>query len=212
MKNPLSLIAEQADQLEMRVSGLREELRNRPIPYLAEATDCVFNEDLSRFEFPYWHQPIFITTPQFECIQSTDQSPLRVIHQALILYYFYTADGAPLTNKWVSFSELPNGRFYNQAYQGYTGKILIQHFQDDIEKLSRAVQRAHGEPVPFADYSFRFQVLPRLPLLLVYWQGDEDFPPNYQILFDANVIHYLPIDGCAIAGKLLTSQLIASAK
>lgn len=210
MKNPLSFMADQANQLEMRVSELREELRNRSIQSLIETTDCVFNEDENRFEFQYWHQPIYLTIPNFVCFHSADQSPLRVIHQALILYYFYFADGEALANKWISFSEIPDGRFYNQAYQGYTGKLITQHFQDDVEKLNRAVQRTHGVPIPFADHSFRYQVLPRLPLLLVYWQGDEDFPPNYQILFDANVLHYIPIDACAIAGKLLTSKLIAA--
>ncbi len=211
MKNPLSYMTDQASQLENRISELRQTLRSRPIQNIAIATGSIFNEDLQRFEFHYWHKPTVLTYPNFECINPHLQAALSVFHQALIIYYFYTADGASLTNKWISFSELPDGRFYNQAYQGYTGKLLTHHFQDNLDQLIRAVQINHGEEVAFADRAFRFQVLPRLPLLLVYWQGDEDFPPDYQILFDSSVIHYLPTDACAIAGKLLTSKLIAGA-
>lgn len=212
MKNPLSFTADQAGQLENRISELRQYLRSRPTQDIAIATNSIFNEDLQRFEFHYWHQPTLLTYPDFECINPHLQEPLSIFHQALIIYYFYTADGYPLTDKWISFSELPDGRFYNQAYQGYTGKLLAHHFQDNLDKLIRAVQLTHGEEVTFADRAFRYQVLPCLPLLLVYWQGDEDFPPNYQILFDASVIHYIPTDACAIAGKLLTSKLIACAQ
>jgi len=73
-----------------------------------------------------------------------------------------------------------------------------------------AIQKLKGVEVSFADRAFLFWVFPRVPLLLVYWQGDEDFPPNSQILFDACVASYLPTDACAIAGSMLTRKLIAS--
>jgi hypothetical protein len=52
-------------------------------------------------------------------------------------------------------------------------------------------------------------MLPRVSLLTVYWQGDEDFPSSAQILFGVEVKHYLPTDACAIAGSMLTRQLVS---
>ena len=51
------------------------------------------------------------------------------------------------------------------------------------------------------------QAFPNLPMLVTYWLGDEDFPSSCKILFDSSATHYLPIDGCAIAGRLLTQKL-----
>ena len=55
--------------------------------------------------------------------------------------------------------------------------------------------------------SFVMQALPNLPMLVTYWLGDEDFPSSCKILFDSSATHYLPIDGCAIAGNMLTKKL-----
>jgi hypothetical protein len=49
-------------------------------------------------------------------------------------------------------------------------------------------------------------------MLLVCWTGDEDFPAACQLLFDASAPHYLPTDGCAITGSLLTRQLLKAAR
>jgi hypothetical protein len=60
----------------------------------------------------------------------------------------------------------------------------------------------------FGDVSFKYQALPLVPLLVVAWLGDEDFPPNYQVLFDTNASHHLPTDAYAILGSTLTKRLI----
>jgi len=127
----------------------------------------------------------------------------------MLLYYFHTADGTPLTGRWISFADLPAGRFYNQAFQGYTGSELQRYFKNDIESLKLAALRSSGSLVPDSpgNLAFRFQALPHVPLLLVIWEGDEDFPPSFQFLFDAATAHYLPTDACAILGSTLTGRL-----
>jgi hypothetical protein len=54
-----------------------------------------------------------------------------------------------------------------------------------------------------------FQALPRVPLMVTYWLGDEDFPSSCKILFDECARHYLPIDACAVLGGMLARKLIA---
>jgi hypothetical protein len=129
---------------------------------------------------------------------------------ALLLYYFHTADGTPLSGRWISFSDLPDGRFYNQAFQGYTGRELSRAFGLDPEGFQRAAMRAGGTPQDFGDLAFKFPILPYVAFLAVLWRGDEDFPSSCQILFDASAPHSLPTDACAVAGSLLTRRLLAA--
>jgi hypothetical protein len=132
----------------------------------------------------------------------------------MVLYYFNTCDGTPMAASWIAFSELTDGRFYNQAFQGYTGRELVKAFGNDLEAFERAARNAGGEKrfpmagAPLGDAAFAYQALPRVPLLVVYWLGDEDFPPNSQILFDAAVSHHMPTDACAILGSSLTRRLL----
>jgi hypothetical protein len=115
---------------------------------------------------------------------------------------------------WIAFSELPDGRFYNQAFQGYTGRELVKTFGNDLDAFEGAASKAGGEKrfpmagAPLGDSAFAYHALPRVPLMVVYWLGDEDFPPNSQILFDAAVSHHIPTDACAILGSTLTRRLL----
>ena len=59
------------------------------------------------------------------------------------------------------------------------------------------------------DCSYSFHLFPNVTLMIVYWQGDEDFPSNCQILFDAAAASQLPTDACAIAGSMLTRKLLS---
>jgi hypothetical protein len=204
---------DQPNLLAQRVQTLRNQLADWDPRQLARNTAANFfanEEGKGYFRFPYWQEEILLEVPHYLAISAKDQKELGVAHQALILYYFITARPIPLTEKWVSFAELPDGRFYNQAFQGYTGNLLRRHFGNQLQRIELAIQKLKGVEVSFADRAFLFWVFPRVPLLLVYWQGDEDFPPNYQILFDACVASYLPTDACAIAGSMLTRKLIAS--
>jgi hypothetical protein len=129
----------------------------------------------------------------------------------MLLYYLLTADGAPLTGRWVSFADLPDGRVYDTAFQGYSGDVIAKAFGLDLNGFKSACGKTGGASVEVGSASFIFQALPRVPLMLTYWQGDEDFPSSCKVLFDESASHYLPIDACAILGGMLTHRLTASA-
>jgi hypothetical protein len=55
------------------------------------------------------------------------------------------------------------------------------------------------------------QALPRIPMMVNYWQGDEDFPSTCKLLFDETASYYLPTEACAVLGGMLARKLIKSA-
>ncbi len=128
--------------------------------------------------------------------------------QALLAYYLSTSDGMRLTGEWIAFTVLPNGRFYTNAFQGYTGNKLARVFENDVAVFGETAVSIGGQAVEFADAAFRFQILPHVAVLVACWMGDEDFPPSYKVLFDANTSHHLPTDACAIIGSMLTGKLL----
>jgi Domain of unknown function (DUF3786) len=54
-------------------------------------------------------------------------------------------------------------------------------------------------------------VLPRLQLAIVWWAGDEDFPPQARVLFEDTAPHYMSTAGLAILGSQLVGQLLKAA-
>jgi hypothetical protein len=159
-----------------------------------------------------WDQEISLTFPEFIGRSARTGQLLTTFDQALLAYYFTFSDGTPEQGKWISFSELPDGRFYFQAFQGYTGQVLAKIFGNQGVGFDEAAEKVNGYKVdldePLGDFAYCFRVLPRVSLLAVSWLGDEDFPASYRILFNGNVCHHLSTDGCAIIGSILTRRLI----
>jgi hypothetical protein len=210
------LANQEKGQLERHINELRAELRNADPEILARLTASRYEADhdsKGTIDLPVWGQQTSVSVPEYLAIDGHTGEPAPILTQALLVYYFSTADGSPLAGRWISFSELPEGRFYNQAFQGYTGHEIRRAYGDDIDGLAVAAEALPTALQPHRDLKvgnrcFSFQALPRVPLLLVYWQGDEDFQSSYQILFDAAVVHYLPTDVCAILGSSLTRMLV----
>ncbi len=199
------------EPLERRSDELREDLFQRDVNQLAELTGITLRleDGESFFEFLYWGKPVLLSSRDFLARDPESQHPLPPIHQAMIMYYFHSSKGSPATGNWISFSELADGQFYNSAFQGYTAKKLTQYFQTDYDNFKARNEAQRGVKVDFGDGAFRYQILPQIAILIVYWKGDEEFPPSYKILFEDIADYHLPTDGCAILGSMLVGKLIA---
>lgn len=199
------------DQLSLRVQELRLSLQNKDPEILAALTGTHFQRaqaEKGRFSLVFLGREVCLNYPELVATAAETAQELPTYQQAMLLYYFCTGDGTPIQGRWISFSELPNGRFYQQAFQSYTGGELVNVLQNDLKGFERAAQNMGGERFSFGQAAYRFLALPRVPLLVAYWQGDEDFTASCQVLFDASASHYLPTDVCAILGRMLTQRLV----
>ena len=199
-------------QLAGRVDELRTTLRVQNPGLIAARSGVSYltlGPDRGELHVPLWGNVCVLSFPELLGYNYRDEQ-LSDFQQAMLLYYLVNADGAPLTGKWVSFADLPGGRVYNAAFQGYSGDVIAKAFGFDLDRFNSACLEAGGKPVDVGNASFVFQALPRIPLMLTYWLGDEDFPSSCKMLFDESASHYLPIDACAILGSMLTRKLIHS--
>jgi hypothetical protein len=126
----------------------------------------------------------------------------------MLAYYFDVCDGTPMTGEWIAFNQIPSGLFYAQAFQGYTGNELAKFFKNDTEAFIEANEKLGGRREFFGNIAYSYQILPRVPIMVVCWWGDEDFPPSYRILFDSNAHHQLVTDAYAILGSNLAHKLM----
>ena len=157
---------------------------------------------------PFWGNICILAWPELTGYgHLAEPKPLTDFQLAFLFHYLLTADGTPVSEKWISFADLPDGRVYNAAFQGYSGDEVVKTFGSDLNAFRQACQTAGGQPANLASASYVFQPLPKILLMIIYWLGDEDFPSTCKILFEESASHYLPIDACAILGSMLVRQL-----
>jgi len=202
-----------SSQLEGRVEDLRAALRRLDPQRVAGRAGCSYLQYPAgggHFRLELWTQPVQVSFPDLIArpAEGDNLPPLPLAVQALLAYYLLTATGASPAGRWVSFGELQDGKFYQQAFQGYTGGVLWQNFGEDRSRFEQAAQSQGGQPIGLGNAAYAFPALPRIVIGVVYWAGDEDFPGSYKLLFDARVNEYLPSDVLAILGSTLTRKLV----
>jgi hypothetical protein len=201
--------------LQFRIEQLRTQLQSKRDPQqIANNTGCEYFEEQTGnyFKLLLFEKKIQLSYPGLVATDFKDYNELPISTQAMICYHFLTADGCSIEGRWISFAELPDGKFYQKAFQGYSGDELARYFGNDIDLFRKTNQYLQGKSQLLGDAGFLYTALPRVPLVVIYYAGDDEFPSTCKILFDASARHYLPTDACAILGSMLTHRLLNGAK
>ncbi|HET89539.1 MAG TPA: DUF3786 domain-containing protein [Chloroflexi bacterium] len=204
-------LAQWFDRLALVVEEARATLQARKPGKLALWSGCEQDED-GNFRLSFFWQEYIISGGEFTVRQADTGQEVSSFTCSLILTYLAVADGTTPSSRWIGFRELPDGMFYVQAFQGYTGGRLVRELEGGLEALRRAAQALGGEPLELGDVGYVFTVLPRVHLAVVYWQGDDEFPSQARVLFEDTAAHYMPTDGLAILGSQLVGRLLKAAR
>ena len=202
--------------MEKKMDGQREKLRELDPVLVAHNSGAQWEKDDQGDEtlsLNFIQQPLVVQIPDY-IIHDTDSNQVSTMTQGLVTSYLVTANGAQRGYKWIAFRDLPDGMFYHQAFDGYTGAVLARTFGDDLEAFQRGAKIVGGDPLSgFGDAAYQFHVLPNLWMAAVYWLGDDEdgFPAQAKLLFDRAADQYLITDGLAIIGSYLVRQIIKAA-
>ena len=139
----------------------------------------------------YLNQSYQIVFPDIDIslIDSEEEVPMR--DKILILHYFTQAKGTPITNKITAFRELPEGANYFPTFSKRAIKPFLDHFGREPERLIDAARKLGGHKVDYGDVAVTINAFSYVPITLVLWQGNGEFIPEGNILFDSTISDYL---------------------
>jgi len=162
------------------------------------------------------NEEVNITWPDFTFGTEKAAAEIPIQQQVLYLHYLYGAwssRGARSTGEWISFQEIPDGRFYMDAFQRRAKNPMVTTFGGKPELLLKVAMELYGA-VPFnqGDVSVVVRALPLVPIALILWKGDEEFPPEGNVLFDRSVIGILSAEDIAWLSGMVVYPLIGRAK
>ena len=161
-----------------------------------------------KVEFRYLGRELSVTFPGGTIATPNGLGPIPLREEILILHYLERASGVPLAGRWASFSEIPGGAFYHSVFLTRCKSPLIKFFGDEPESLLSIAGEVQGEPLNLGDVGVKIQAFPFVPLALVIWRGDAEFPAEGTILFDASVSKYLPVEDTVILAETVVWKLI----
>lgn len=70
--------------------------------------------------------------------------------------------------------------------------VLLRYTEQNFTALQAIEVPFFGKKLGQGDLAFQVWPLPRVPVTLMLWQGDEEVPDGGTLLFDRSATHYLP--------------------
>lgn len=172
-------------------------------------------EDKTYLILRFLNQEISISWGDFSIKKTGRKDEPSLQEQVLIMHYLigaFRSSGSPLTGEWISFKEIPDGRFYMDAFNRRARDPMLKGFGNNPELLQRlAIEKYNASSFDQGDVSVRVEAFPLISVALVLWRGDDEFPPDGNILFDRNIIDILSAEDTAWLSGMIIYPLIGIA-
>ena len=134
------------------------------------------------------------------------------LEQLCILAYLINAKDVPLSNELVGEKSLPGGDFYFRAKPHELPTAMLEEaFARRPERLYEVMSAFDGARREFGDASIQLFVLPRIPLTITIWAGDDEFDARATVLFDKTATDQLPLDALGAAATVAIKAVAQAA-
>ncbi len=168
---------------------------------------------LEYLEVPYYKNKLQVRP---DGLSLAGGEPLDHWEQVLIYNHMAQGGSAAPSGTWKGFEEIPNSGSKLKSMQAHVEIPLANRFAGNLDELRSAALQVGGIEVPeeaqTADLAVRFQPLPRLPLLLLFWDEDKQdgFDARIKLLFDQTIDSHLDIESIMFLCENLRDRLQAT--
>ncbi len=174
------------------------------------ARDIGVEWDGEAFLFRYFGRPVRVVQATGECTVDGRSAP--GFDTVLIMHYLTGATPNDLDHCWISFRELPDGMPYLAAFLERAPGVIAKTFDGDPDWFSQALQNLGATRDPaLPGLAFTLSAFPRLPLAVIFHEGEPGLPADATILFDSSAPLHFCAEDLAVLGERLANRLAHSA-
>ncbi len=197
--------------LQLAVKALQalhpQEIARRTGAFVTEVRGRIF------LELEVLGRRCVIPHPEIEVRWADPPQEMPSWQKAVILHYLERAPGVQLSGNLVTFQEVESGAFYLPIFKARVLAPLIEAFGRQPDSMVEAAKRSfNGEERAHGHRSVTIFAFPYVPITLVLWEGDEEFPPDGTLLYDSTVSEYLSTEDITLVSEILVRGLIEAAK
>ena len=150
----------------------------------------------------------------YQGIRDGEGKEPHVSIRIVLCHYLIRAGKGTLTEEWVSYRDFKDSAFFISNFQTNVEVPITEHFAGRTGELEDAAMKLGGRPYrgfQTGDVCFRVPSLPKVPLLLIFYDRDDDFPASCKLLFDKSAPNWLDMECLAVLGWILAELLVKNA-
>ena len=158
-------------------------------------TACTYDDSERAYSLTLWDRR-YRVLPDLMQVGPDDPavSPLHPYLDLFLVHYLLRADRTESAGRWISEKDIPGGATFFRGPHAIPTDQITAWFNNDIEMFNTRCEQLQGVPISLADAAWRFAITPRIPVAVLYWRGDDEFPAEAKILFDATIGSCLAAD------------------
>lgn len=137
-------------------------------------------------------------------------------NETMSIYHLlhYTKDQPRTAGVWVPNTALEGAGAHNSNLPDPLLTPFAARFSGKTDLLSTACRKFGGTSLSRGDTAYQFTSFPQIQLQLIFWDADEDFPAQVQILVDKQVTDFIHFEttGCIISDLLEKLEALAASE
>ncbi len=186
------------------------------IPRLA---DCDFQERAERLGLDYGDNTVLVRFLNRdyritrEGVEPLDGKPVHVNNRSVLLYYLLSKGRGDPGDDYILFENFPRMISGLNTQTQLMNAPLEKHFRNDYAKFRAAATQLDGHELESSSgkHRWKFSVLPKIPIEIVYYEADDEFPVDIQIKLDKSALSFLDFECLAFMVGCFVHALIKSA-
>ena len=127
--------------------------------------------------------------------------------QTFLLRYLMESKQVSWSGQWKTFREMPWGEMYIKPY---TGRVLTRAaftFGFRLDAFRAACEKIGATALKHGDAGYQFNLIGDFMIQILVWEGDDEFPPNAQVIYSDNFADGFAAEDRVVAGDILISTI-----
>jgi len=130
--------------------------------------------------------------------------------QKILWLHYLAAEGTKnISGELIAYRDTSPALFYEPNFYKRAVKPLVKTFGLIPEKLTETGLALGGQIAAPGDVSVTINVLPFLPITFIIWKGNDEFPPEGNILFDKSAKTWFGAEDLAVLASTAVYELIS---
>jgi hypothetical protein len=163
----------------------------------------------SELRIPFLNRVYRVGYPDFEFRDEAAPAEEVPIQEQVLILHYLSGGSERFTDEVIAYREIEGAAFYFSSFVKRAIDPLKKVFGRNADSMAGPAAALGGTPIQAGDAGYDFQVLPRAPIQLILWEGDEEFEPEANILFRENIADFFSPEDVAWYAGMLVYRLIS---
>lgn len=126
---------------------------------------------------------------------------------AIYTLFHYAKPEASVCGRFVPFREVKRAAPFAPAFQRMIVAPFCRAFNGHTELLRHACKMLGGQPVKQGDVGYIIPAFDWMPVMMTFWDGDDEFDAQATLLFDADITDFIHEESVVLIGADLVRRL-----